>query len=695
MIELALVIENIRTLLSSNKIVEAQVLAEKATENFPQNFDCLFLCGAIHAQLQNYQKAIKFLLYALEINPKSAIAHFNLGIIYEKQHQNDDALKHYDSAIEFQANFLEAYFNRAKVYFKKEQHRSAIEDLQTVLSINPNLAQAYGLIGNINKHIKIFDQAIDFYTKAIQLDPYLLEAFFNRGKVYFDQRAFDLAIEDFFKVISLNQQFIDAYYFLSISYKNLQIYENALHYLNLALQQNENHTNCLIERSNLYIEQKKYEPALIDLTKVINLDPMLAEAHHNHGLVLEKLFQFDDARNSYLKVLSLKPTSAETYNNLGNVSRELGKYDEAIRYFENAISIRPDYFEAYNNLGWTLHTTRNLSLSVENLMKAIELNENLSEAHVNLALSYLAQGNYSNGFLEYEWRKRLSTVNYRNLSSQLWLGDEDIMNKTIFVYYEQGLGDTIQFSRYCVILANLGANVILEVQSSLFQLFRSLKGVNYLVASENIIPHHDFHIPMMSLPLALKTNLSSIPRTTPYIEASQSKVKKWSKRLGEHTRLRVGLVWSGGYRPNQPELWSVNKRRNISFQEISKINNLDIDFYNLQKGEPAESELRTLKKSFWSSDNFIDFTNELNDFSDTAALIMNLDLLICVDTSVAHLAGALNKPVWLLNRFDTCWRWSNQSQSLWYPSIKIFTQQKNGDWTHVINDVISELKLLK
>ena len=197
---------------------------------------------------------------------------------------------------------------------------------------------------------------------------------------------------------------------------------------------------------------------------------------------------------------------------------------------------------------------------------------------------------------------------------------------------------------------------------------------------------------MLSLPLAFGTTLETIPANIPYLKANAEKSLFWQEKLGEKTKPRVGLVWSGGFRPNQPEVWSVNRRRNIPLAKLAALKNSDIEFYSLQKGQPAESELAELMRDNWDGPPIIDFTNLLNDFSDTAALVKNLDLVIAVDTSIAHLAGALGKPVWMLNRFDTCWRWLlDRTDSPWYPTARLYRQEKAGDWDTVVQRVKTDL----
>jgi ADP-heptose:LPS heptosyltransferase len=196
----------------------------------------------------------------------------------------------------------------------------------------------------------------------------------------------------------------------------------------------------------------------------------------------------------------------------------------------------------------------------------------------------------------------------------------------------------------------------------------------------------------MSLPLAFRTSLSNIPSSIPYIRSDPAKSEEWKKKLGKWKKPRVGLVWSGGFRPNQPESWAANGRRNLPLSCLAPFADVDAEFYSLQKGQKAEEELRDLVNKGWSGPDIIDLTNSLNDFSDTAALVDNLDLVISVDTSTAHLAGAMGKPVWILNRFDTCWRWLlERVDSPWYPTVKLYRQKSAGDWRIVIDDVTRDL----
>jgi hypothetical protein len=234
--------------------------------------------------------------------------------------------------------------------------------------------------------------------------------------------------------------------------------------------------------------------------------------------------------------------------------------------------------------------------------------------------------------------------------------------------------------------------VILEVQAPLRTLLDGLEGVLQVRVPDDPPSAVDYYCPLLSLPLALGTTLGTIPARIPYIKNDPAKVSYWKAKLGERRKLRVGLVWSGGFRPDRPDRWAANTRRNIPLMKLAPLKHPEIEFFSLQKGQPAESEPAQLASRAWDGPELQVFVDQLHDFSDTAALMEQLDLVLSVDTASAHLAGALGKPVWILNRFDTCWRWMlERTDSPWYPTAKLYRQARSGDWNAVVEQVRADL----
>jgi hypothetical protein len=303
----------------------------------------------------------------------------------------------------------------------------------------------------------------------------------------------------------------------------------------------------------------------------------------------------------------------------------------------------------------------------------------------------LLLGDFGRGWQKHEWRWETAQLKNakRNFPQPLWLGSDAIKGKTILLRAEQGLGDTIQFCRYAPLVAERGGDVILEVQKPLQDLMNTLPGAIQVVSRGDPLPEFDLHCPLLSLPLAFATRLETIPLALPYLSARESKTRVWHERLGEHARPRIGVVWAGNPRKELPGANRIDSQRSIAFDRLVPLFQLTgCDFYSLQKGDDAVQQLRAspLRHAL------IDWTDHLHDFSDTAALIENLDLVISVDTSVAHLAGALGKPFWLLNRYNTCWRWlADREDSPWYPTARLFRQDATREWHPVIARVAAAL----
>jgi tetratricopeptide (TPR) repeat protein len=453
-------------------------------------------------------------------------------------------------------------------------------------------------------------------------------------------------------------------------------------------------------RAHALYRLARYAPAAESYRQAIAIKPDFADAHLHRGDVLRELGQYAAAVASYDQAIALKDDYADAYFNRGNLRRGLGELDAALTDLDRAIALRPGHAAAHNNRGIVLDDLRQIDAAVASYDRAIELKPAYAQAYFNRSIALLVSGDYLRGFRDYEWRWQLehgrASDERRNFSRPLWLGDASLAGKTILLHSEQGFGDTIQFCRYVGCVAALGATVILEVPQPLARLFASLQGVARLVVRGDALPDFDFHCPLMSLPHAFKTTLSSVPGDVPYLEAPGAQSQVWCARLGHKSRLRVGLTWSGGARPDQQERWSVdNGRRNIPLASLAPLRNDGIEFYSLQKGEPAESELALHKRQGWNGPELRDHTSLLEDFADTAALMEQLDLIISVDTATAHLAGALGKPVWILNRLDTCWRWLlERSDSPWYPSARLYRQRQTGDWSDVIERVRCDLERL-
>jgi tetratricopeptide (TPR) repeat protein len=594
----------------------------------------------------------------------------------------------YAQALEIDPLHFDSLYLSSAIAVQENNIDLAIDFLNRALAINPSHIDALFNLSVLLEKIGGTEKALSTYELLNQLAPNHVQSRYNYASLLAKLGHLPNAINEFKKVIELQPDLLMA----------RQNYEKLLWSQSQQVELAPNNANEFIQAHNKglsLLEENKFPAALEHFEKALMLEPKSFEGHHNKGMVLEKMGRLHEAVNHYQQAIQFCPESSRTFNNLGNAYRELDLLDEAIKSLKKAIELDPNYAEAFSNLGWTLFRLQEYQQSKEYFQEAIKINPGLSPAVFNLSLCQLTLGEFDEGWIHYEERMKqpLYQMKIDPLNKPQWNGSQELDGKTIYIHSEQGLGDTIQFCRYIKLLANRGAKVLFEPQIPLQEVLKNLDGVSQLIAPGQVIPSYDFHCPLMSLPLAFKTNQNSIPNDVPYIFADENKKKYWKEKLAGISGPKVGLVWSGGFRPNNPELWGVNQRRNISFELISQLNMEGIEFFSLQKGEGAEAELKKYKDQLWKSSNLHNFTDELKDFSDTAALIDQMDLVISVDTSTAHLAGAMEKPVWILNRFDGCWRWlSDGDDSEWYPTAKLFRQKKSGEWLDVISLVKNKLQ---
>ncbi len=435
--------------------------------------------------------------------------------------------------------------------------------------------------------------------------------------------------------------------------------------------------NVLAELGQFEFAEKTYKTAIAKA-------PDDAGIHYNYANLLTDSGQWQAAMEHYEKSIALRPDFVEACNNYGMLLAELDRHEEAIAAYRRAIAIDPQFADAHNHLGISLAATGKYEQAIVAYKKAIALSPDYVDAHWNLGLCQLLLGDFANGWQGFEWRwKHPSFEKFRrNFPQPRWTGKQDLKGKTILLYSEQGLGDTLQFCRYAGGLAARSAKVIMEVQPSLLALLSGFEGPARVVAKGGELPAFNFHCPMMSLPLAFGTEPGTIPADVPYLRSNAGTSARWSGRLGEKTKPRIGIVWSGN--PAQ----SNDRNRSMALSQLLPLIQPSFDWISLQK-EVRKEDIELLQ----SRPDICHFGDDLEDFSDTAGLIANLDLVISVCTSVAHLAGAMGKPVWILLPCNADWRWLlHREDSPWYPSARLFRQQAIGDWAGVMARVSVKLE---
>jgi Tfp pilus assembly protein PilF len=505
-------------------------------------------------------------------------------------------------------------------------------------------------------------------------------------------RRHEDALASFDRAIALRPDHAEPYYNRARLLAGLQRQEEALASYDRAIALRPDYAEAHYNRANVLAGLRRHADALAGYDRAIALKPDHAEAYANRGHVLADLRRYAEALASHDRAIALKPDYADAYVNRGVVLARLQRHAEALANVDRAIALQPDDAEAYFNRGRLLADLQRQQEALVSYDRAIALRGDYAEAHWNQSHCLLALGRFDRGWRLFEWRNKLDTPGgTRAFARPVWLGEASIAGKTLFIHWEQGLGDTLQFCRYAGLAQALGAQVVLSVQDPLRKLLGTLgPEVNVIGGNETPV-EFDYHCPMMSLPGAFRTTLETIPRATPYLAADAAAVAAWRGRLAALVGLRVGLCWAGNPRRDHPSAHAVDQRRSITLAQFAPLAAVTgASFVSLQKGEAA-AQAATPPTCL----PMHDWTNELTDFADTAALIEALDLVITVDTAVAHLAGALGKKVWILNRHDACWRWLlDRDDSPWYPTARLFRQPTPGDWDSVIAEVAVALREL-
>jgi tetratricopeptide (TPR) repeat protein len=572
----------------------------------------------------------------------------------------------------------------------------AAEMLARAVASRGDVAAVHLELANLLAGLRRFEPALAHFDMATRLQPDLVAAHNNRGTVLQTVRRLPEALGSYDAAIALQPDYLLAHINRGNVLRDLGRSADALASYDLALSLRPDHARTHLNRSAALRDLHRLEEALPSCERALALYPGLAEAHLQRGHILRDLRRHADALASYDRTIALRPDDHVAHNGRGAALLELQRLAEALPSIEKAIALRPDYVYAHMNCANALLGLGRTEDALGSFERAMALDPTRADACWLAGTCDLKLGQYERGWRRYEQRVNDPLLKLpQGFAQALWRGIEPIADKTVLLYAEQGLGDALQFCRYARLVAERGAKVILTVPRALVRLLTSLDGAVAVVAPEDPLPRFDYCCSLMSLPFVFNTTVSTVPARVPYLRAGQDDLLRWKEKLGGTNRLRVGLAWSGGFRAGQPDTWAVNQRRNAPLESFAPLRHPDVEFYSLQKGEPAESELAAARSKGWSGPALIDHTGQLRDFADTAALVEQLDLVICVDTSVAHLAGALGKPVWILNRFDGCWRWlCGRDDTPWYPSARLFRQETPGDWDGVVARVKADLVAL-
>jgi tetratricopeptide (TPR) repeat protein len=621
-------------------------------------------------------------------NPAAAAMHakFEQGFALHQQGKLAEAERIYREILQEQPNHLAALYWLAIIARKTRHTKRAIDLFERAIALKPDFAEAYCNRGLAQQDLMRLEDALASYDKAIALKPDFAEAYSNRGLVLLDLKRPEGALTSYDKAIALKPDLAEAYCNRGLALQDLKRFEDAQANYDKAIALKPDFAEAHNNRGNALNRLKRSQDALASYDKAIELKPDFAMAHNNRGIALLAVNRPADALASCDKAIALKPSLAMAHNNRGLALEELNRPEEALTSYDRAIALEPGLAEVHNNRGNVLRDLKRSAESLASFDRALALDPDYAGAYLNQGFCLLLMGRLDRGFRQYEWRKkRDDPVAIRPFPRPLWLGEENIAGKSLFLWWEQGLGDTIHFCRYAKLAEARGAKVIMSVQRPLRRLLAPISPTIEIIDQDEVPAQFDYHCPLLSLPLAFGTTLATIPARQPYLKADEELRNVWSARLPPATRPRIGLVWSG--RTDHKN----NRNRSMELERLLPILGPDADWICLHK-EVRDNDLAVLRQF----GRIVFFGEELRDFGDTAALLDLMDLVITIDTSVAHLAGAMGKPVWILLPYNSDWRWMlDRDDSPWYPSAKLFRQQRIGTWAGVIDQVGNELRSVR
>jgi tetratricopeptide (TPR) repeat protein len=657
------------------RISQAREAYEAILGTEPANIDALHLLGVLFSQANDHLRAVALIDKAIALHPDNAIFHSNRGVALLALKRFGEAVASYDRAIAIQPDIGEAHYNRAIALDALGRFEEAAAGFDRAIALRSDNAEACQKRGVALQKCRRFEEAIASYDRAIDIRPDHAEAFCNRGIALAALGRFDEAIASYDRAVAIRPGFSTASYNRGISLAALTRFEEAIASYDRAISLVRNDAEAFCNRGIALAALGRLNEAISSYDRAIDIRPDYAEAWSNRGAALMKLGRSEEAIASYEHAITIRPGYAEAFSNRGLALMELNRLDDALSSFDRAISLRPDYAEAWSNRGIALSDLARPDSALSSFDRAIDLRPGYAEALWNKSLTLLSKGNFEKGWelFEWRWKKEEFTSRKRNFHEPLWLGRESLKGRTILLHGEQGLGDTIQFCRFAKLVSGLGARVVLEVQPPLAGLLTQLEGVAEVVANGEPLPSFDLHCPLMSLPLALKTGMGTIP-PAPYLKADAARITGWEQRLVPRMKPRVGVVWSGN--PAQKN----EHNRRVPLEMMLRHLPEGVDYVSLQK-EVRDDDLATLR----SQERIVHFGPELKDFADTAALCSQMDMVVSVDTGVAHLCGALGMPALLLLSRRADWRWLlDRSDSPWYPSMTLYRQQTLGDWTETL-----------
>ncbi len=712
-------------MFTAGQYVAAVAPARQLTQRWPLHGFAWKLLGSSLVQIGRSADALIPIRNSVLLMPNDAEVYNNLGVVEWDIGLLDEAIASYKKALLIHPSFAEVHSNLGEVRRLLGKFDEAVSSCQLALASSPGFAMAHNNLGNAQRNLGRLTSAVESYRKALAIDPNCADTYNNLGNVQRDLGRVNDAVASFAKALEINPDCAEAHSNLGAAQHILGELDNAATSCRRALEINpglaEGHNNLgNIQRglgqndaavasflralksnpqyagahNNLAVIHRdlgRVEEAVAGCKRALLINPVYFEAHSNLGTALRDLGMLDNAATSCRRALDIDPRFAEAHNTLGSVLADLGRLCDAVGSFRRASLLDPGLAEPYKNLAVTQRDLAHLAEAVASCQRALAIDPSYAEARTYLGLILLLMGNLEEGLEHYEsrldsqWQKRSSRP--PEVMFPMWQG-ESLVAKSLLVWHEQGLGDQIQFCRYLPILRQKGARrITLVCAAPLTALFQRFDGADEILTTTEAaaIPTHDYWTFLLSIPLHCNAKLGSIPAVVPYLFADAGLQQRIAARCTPIEEFRLGVCWQGG------SAYSHDGERSPGLAPFGRLCNLaNVRFFALQP-DSRDDFLSLAGSAAFDLGHEIDSLTQ--PFEETAALIMNLDLVITCDTSIGHLAGALGKPVWVVLPLVPDWRWMmDREDSPWYPNTRLFRQTVRGDWADVFERVARRLE---
>jgi tetratricopeptide (TPR) repeat protein len=579
-------------------------------------------------------------------------------------------------------------FAQALQYHQAGNLRQAEQLYHQILKADPDHADTHHLLGVVAYQTGRFSQAVESIRYALIFNPWAAVYHSNLGVAQEALGQMQEALASFQQALRLQPDSADAHNAVGNALRTQGKIEEAAAHCAQALRIRSNFPEAHNNLANALYMQEKFDEAIAHYQEALRLRPDYAEAHSNMGLAFADSGRRAEGIVHYHEALRLNPDYAEAYNNLSIALLREGQFEEAEKQGREALRLKPGFADAYNNLGSILLRQRKWDEALAHYNKAMSLKEPFPEAHWNRSLLWLLLGNFEEGWPEYEWRWTQPGFTRRHVHKPQWDGS-DLGGRTIVLYSEQGMGDTIQFIRYAPLVKERGGKVIVECHPPLVPLLTGVRGIDQLLPDGAALPEFELRAPLLSLPAIFHTTLKTVPATIPYLEPDAKLVERWRRELEPLKGFKIGIAWQG------TPAFRYDRQRSIPLAWFAPLAGVvGVHLISLQKG-PGADQLPGLQGRF----PVVDLGGRLDDasgpFMDTAAIMKNLDLVISSDTAIPHLAGALGVPVWVALALVPDWRWLLEREDCpWYPTMRLFRQSRLDEWEDVFARLTTQLQIL-